>query len=298
MLLSFLNAVFEDAEQPLIQSVELLNPFIDKDALSDKLAVLDVKARTETGTLIDVEVQLRNGQDMEKRTLYYWSKLFQNQLEEGDSHRQLHKAVTINVLDFDYLPTPQYHSTFHARDDTAGLLLTDLFEVHFIELRKLQAQSVGLERRLVRWMLFFTTKTRERLEELAMPEPAIKKALTTLEFLSQDREARALYEERQKGLMTYQTDMEGYREEGRLLKRSFVRCWSPGCPSNKSLKLPSRPSRILQRFNNGCIRTEGLRPIELSSDCRHDDDDNADHGVYPSLWARHRDRTLGGRQRE
>ena len=216
VLISFLNAVFEDAGQPLIVSVEILNPFLDKDALSDKMSVLDVKARTESGMLVDVEIQLQNQQNMEKRALFYWSKLFQGQLQDGDSYHQLHKAVTVNVVDFNYLATNRYHSTFHLYDDTLGLMLTDLLEIHFIELRKLDAQWVGLERRLVRWMLFLTTKTREGLEALAMQEPAaIHKALTTLEFLSQDKRARQLYEERQKGLMTYKANMEGAREEGR-----------------------------------------------------------------------------------
>ena len=40
VLISFLNAVFEDAGQPLIASVEILNPFLEKDALSDKMSVL------------------------------------------------------------------------------------------------------------------------------------------------------------------------------------------------------------------------------------------------------------------
>ncbi|RIV25707.1 Rpn family recombination-promoting nuclease/putative transposase, partial [Alicyclobacillaceae bacterium I2511] len=95
------------------------------------------------------------------------------------------------------------------------LWLTDLLEIHFVELRKLQEQSVGIERRLVRWMLFLTAKTKERLEELAMAEPVMQKALTTLEFLSQDKRTRELYEQRQKGLQTYAADMEGAREEGR-----------------------------------------------------------------------------------
>ncbi len=44
-----------------------------------------------------------------------------------------------------------------------GLSLTDLLEVHFVELRKVKAQSEGVERRLVRWMLFLTAKTRDGL---------------------------------------------------------------------------------------------------------------------------------------
>ncbi len=215
VLISFLNAVFEDAGQPLIASATLLNPFLDKDALSDKMSVLDVKARTESGMLVDIEIQLRDQHNMEKRTLFYWAKLFQGQLPEGEDYRQLHKAVTVNVLDFNYLATDRYHNTFHVHEDTTGQLLTDLLEVHFIELRKLQTLSLALEPRLIRWMLFLTTQTREGLEDLTMQDPAFRKALTTLEFLSQDERTRQLYEERQKGLMTYQANVEGAREEGR-----------------------------------------------------------------------------------
>ena len=124
VLLSFLNAIFEDAGQPLVTHVEILNPFLEKDALSDKMSVLDVKARTETGVLVDIEIQLRNRRNMEQRTLFYWAKLFQGQLPEGGSYRALHKAVTVNVLDFDYLATERYHSTFQLHEDVTGLMLT------------------------------------------------------------------------------------------------------------------------------------------------------------------------------
>ncbi len=111
VLLSFLNKVFEDAGQPLIASVEILNPFLEKDALSDKMSVLDVKARTESGMLVDVEIELQDRRDMGKPTRHCWSKLFQGQLQEGDSYRSLHKAVTVNMLDFDYPSTERYHTT-------------------------------------------------------------------------------------------------------------------------------------------------------------------------------------------
>ncbi len=47
-----------------------------------------------------------------------------------------------------------------------------------------------------------------------MQDPAIQKALTTLEFLSQDTETRRLYRERQRSLHDYVSDVEGAREEG------------------------------------------------------------------------------------
>lgn len=214
VLVDFLNAVFESAGQPQVSTVEILNPFLDKDALYDKMAVLDVRARTETGTLINVEIQLWNRRDIEKRTLYYWAKMYSGQLQEGENYRKLNKTVTINVLDFDYIPNDRYHNVFHLREDLTDIWLTDNMEIHIVELRKLQEQAEGIERRLVRWMLFLSARTKERLEDLAVKEPAIKKAVTTLEFLSQDEEARRLYEERQRALHDYVSDIEGAREEG------------------------------------------------------------------------------------
>ncbi|PYY30083.1 Uncharacterized protein PIL02S_01685 [Paenibacillus illinoisensis] len=47
-----------------------------------------------------------------------------------------------------------------------------------------------------------------------MNEPTLKKAMDTLEFLSQDREARRLYEERQKVLHDEASMMEWATEKG------------------------------------------------------------------------------------
>ncbi|ATY86360.1 hypothetical protein CVV65_01520 [Kyrpidia spormannii] len=49
-------------------------------------------------------------------------------------------------------------------------------------------------------MRFLSAETREEMEELAKEDPMIRKALTTLESLSQDPEIRRLYEERVKWL--------------------------------------------------------------------------------------------------
>lgn len=51
-----------------------------------------------------------------------------------------------------------------------------------------------------------------------MNEPTLKKAMDTLEFLSQDREARRLYEERQKVLHDEASMIEWATEKGERKK--------------------------------------------------------------------------------
>jgi len=93
VLLVFLNRTFaESGEQPLTEIV-LLNPYTDKDAPLDKQSIFDIWAKTAEGKLINIEMQLFNKYDIEKRTLYYWSKRYSSQLQEGQTYKELKKCV-------------------------------------------------------------------------------------------------------------------------------------------------------------------------------------------------------------
>lgn len=50
-----------------------MNPYTDKDNPLDKQSIFDVYAKTSEGKMIDIEMQLFNKYDIEKRTLFYWS---------------------------------------------------------------------------------------------------------------------------------------------------------------------------------------------------------------------------------
>nr|WP_179031292.1 Rpn family recombination-promoting nuclease/putative transposase [Paenibacillus kribbensis] len=53
---------------------------------------------------------------------------------------------------------------------------------------------------LINWLLFLKGADPSKWEVLKMNEPGLEKAMDTLQFLSQDSEARRLYEARQKYL--------------------------------------------------------------------------------------------------
>ncbi|MHB1629112.1 MAG: Rpn family recombination-promoting nuclease/putative transposase [Bacilli bacterium] len=216
LLIHFLNAVFDESGGPVITSVEILNPYLDKDALSDKMSILDIKARTQDHALVNVEIQIRNERNIRERTLYYWAKLYEGQLTEGTSYRDLNRTITVNLLNFVDVANERYHNVYRIREDIDGSLLTDRLEIHLLELPKLQNQGIPVDRRLVRWLSFLSARTRERMEELVRGDAVMEKAMTTLEFLSQDRQTRILYEERQKGLHDYVSAIEDATEKGKL----------------------------------------------------------------------------------
>lgn len=214
VLLAFLNRIFMDAGDPPLEEVVLLNPYTDKDDPLDKQAIFDIWAKTAGGKLINIEMQLFNKYDIEKRTLYYWSKRYAGQLQVSGKYIDLKKCVTINILNYKVLPNEHTHSVFHLREDVTGAPLTDDIEIHFLELPKLNQPVIPGEGGLVNWLQFLKGTHYSDWEVLQMNEPALRKAMETLEFLSQDSEARRKYEDRQKFLLDEASQRDGAQREG------------------------------------------------------------------------------------
>ncbi|MDT3427491.1 putative transposase/invertase (TIGR01784 family) [Paenibacillus forsythiae] len=102
---------------------------------------------------------------------------------------------------------------FHLREDRTGIPLIDDIEVHFLELPKLDdaiPSNAGLEN----WLLFLKGVDITHWEVLKMNEPGLEKAMNTLQYLSQDSEARRLYEARQKYLHDEASMLEGAKQAG------------------------------------------------------------------------------------
>lgn len=214
VLLAFLNRIFTEAGEPPLTEIILMNPYTDKDDPLDKQSIFDVYAKTSEGKLIDIEMQLFNKYDIEKRTLFYWSKRYASQLSEGEKYPELEKCVTINILNYAFLKNEQYHNVFHLREDRTGISLIDDIEVHFLELPKLDDRSIPSEGGLINWLLFLKGADTSQWEVLKMNEPGLEKAMDTLQYLSQDSEARRLYEARQKYLHDEASMVEGAKSAG------------------------------------------------------------------------------------
>jgi predicted transposase/invertase (TIGR01784 family) len=81
ILISFLNAILELEGTDKLDDIEIIeNTKLEKDRIEDKQGIVDVLAKTFSGMQITIEIQLINQYNMDKRTLFYWAKLFSDQL--------------------------------------------------------------------------------------------------------------------------------------------------------------------------------------------------------------------------
>lgn len=60
-----------------------------------------LSAVAEDGTRINIEVQLRDYGNMDRRSLFYWSREFASGLDRGGDYSQLANVIAINIVNFE-----------------------------------------------------------------------------------------------------------------------------------------------------------------------------------------------------
>ena len=195
ILISFLNSVLKNPSP--ITAVEIRNTDLEKAFIEDKFSRLDVKAETSNNEIINIEIQLKNEYNMIKRSLYYWSKLYEEQLGEGEDYSELKRTVCINILNFKYLKNDRFHNVYRLKEVETNEQLTDVEEIHFIEIPKLN-ENCDEKDLLVAWTEFLKDPESEKVRTLEMSIEEIREAKNELIKISSDKKQRELYEMRAK----------------------------------------------------------------------------------------------------
>lgn len=217
--------VLIDFIQPIIgetiAEVELLNPYSRREALDDKLSILDIKARLKDGRIVHIEMQMLVRMIYVPRAIYYWSATFSRQLKEGKDYTELKPVISIHILNEILFPEfAGYHRKFSIRsEDSANAKLTNLFALHTIELPKFLMRAEELTNPLEQWCYFLIHG--EDLEPRAIPEqlrrPPIEQAVEVIEIMSHDPKERELYEDRLKARLDASANKKASFTEGKQL---------------------------------------------------------------------------------
>ena len=214
ILISFLNAVLKP-KKPIV-SVEIKNSDLEKEYIEDKFSRLDVKALTSNKEIINIEIQLKNEYNIIQRSLYYWSKLYEEQLSEGDRYDKLSRTVCINILDFKYLKNDRFHNGYRLKEIETNEELTDLQEIHFIEIPKLKRfeSTEEIVDLLEGWVEFLRDPESEVIRKLEMSNKEIREAKDELYRLSRNSKERELYYLREKSLRDEISALANAKEKG------------------------------------------------------------------------------------
>jgi predicted transposase/invertase (TIGR01784 family) len=100
ILISFLNALLYEA-RPVIEDLQILNPYLAPRIRGVKDTYLDVKAKLQDGTTVIIEMQVLNVEGFEKRILYNATKAYSIQLDSGEDYKLLEPVIALTITDFE-----------------------------------------------------------------------------------------------------------------------------------------------------------------------------------------------------
>ena len=226
LLKSFLELPQEEYE------LTYLDTYLKPETEEDKLGIVDVKVKTRTGKVINIEIQVNPVKNIGERLSFYKSKLIVEQIGRSELYKVIQRVICVCITSYELFPgVKEYLNDFRFYNTRNGLLFEEIpEEIYTLELskattREWRAESLGgmersREEKLLDWLQFLKSRRREEFEMVAERNPEIRKAVDTLYDLSADEEVRAEYERRQKAWRDRQSQNEGYYQEGMLKGRA------------------------------------------------------------------------------
>ena len=149
-----------------------------------------------------------------ERTLFYWSKLYSDELKTGEEYGSLKRTVCINLIDFNLFDCEDYHSHFRVMENSRHEILTDKLAIHFFELKK--GRNYRKNNPMDDWIDLINAETEGDLMEVqnntAIPE--VNKTIVILRNLSGDEKVRQEAYYREKRLHDEATALGHARREG------------------------------------------------------------------------------------
>jgi predicted transposase/invertase (TIGR01784 family) len=151
-----------------------------------------------------------------QRTLYYWARVYTEQLKKGQTYEDLRPCVAVWILGHDELHTGAFHSRFRLLETETDRPYCDALELHVIELPNLSHARPGAEDRdLVRWSRFVGARDERDLEAASMNDPELKEAWEEVRRLNADPATREIARAREDGLLMYGHSMAVAHSEGK-----------------------------------------------------------------------------------
>ena len=209
----FLAAILGKNPKEIVET-QLMQTILSKESADSKYGILDVRVLMTNGSQVDLEMQVAPLEYWDKRMIFYLSKMYTEQIQEGDDYDKIKKCVHVSILDFNHFKDDnKCYREIAFCDLTTKQKYTDLLEIYVLELKKLP-QEQKEEPLIIKWMRFLAAESREDFEKMAGEDNYINEAYEVLQKLSADERKRLEYEARQKAIRDYDSQMSSSREEG------------------------------------------------------------------------------------
>ena len=197
----------------------MLDEKVKKITINDDKELFREKPEDKLG-ILDLEIQLVDRSNIQERLLFYFSKLYYNEVKKGDDYKKAKRVVMVAILDYDLDLTKEIkrmETKWKLREENAkDLVLTDKIEIAIIELSKVRAEyEKNKQNKKAQWALFINDPNTREVEEIMKENEDIEEAVVTVHKMTEDEKMRRLADLREKAIMDEKAIRRKGYEDGR-----------------------------------------------------------------------------------
>ena len=188
---------------------------LEQLAREQKYGILDLDVKLENGEIINIEMQMQDHKNMEKRTTFYASKKITEQVGTGTRYDDIKKVIVISILNYTFLEVPEYvNKTIRVLDKHREYEINNIVEYYYIELEKFRKTNPNMKEAINQWLSFIDMERGDLLEMAEKESEEIKEAKKVYNELSGEAEMKRLAEIRLMSEMEEQAALSSARAKG------------------------------------------------------------------------------------
>lgn len=135
----------------------ILHPYLEKISkylpAEENFGIADVRVITKDKEELNVGIQFIDGYYVQNKLLLYYAQIHANQLEY-ENQNYIVRTVTINILDFNYFSSKEYHKVIKIKENSKYGEIPEDLELHTIELRKFNKNRKIIENKEDAWVAY------------------------------------------------------------------------------------------------------------------------------------------------
>lgn len=211
-LIDFLQSILK-IEIKKIKIREEVN--LEKLSVGEKGGRLDIQAELNEGTIVNIEMQMKNLHNIENRTTLYGAKVLAREEARGKNYNDIKNVIMINILNYELTEFEEYVSeTVVVLDKHREYEIIKGMKWYFIELPKFRKAHPNMDEKLNQWLAFIDDNDRGKIKMAEKKNKTLEKARKEMTYLTGDEEIRRLAELREKWEMDWNSSMDYSKREG------------------------------------------------------------------------------------
>ena len=180
-----------------------------------KYGILDLEVELEGGEIVNIEMQLKDNKNIEKRTTFYASKKIVEQLEPREDFEKLKRVIVIAILNYTLTDLPEYVTeTVRVCREHKDYEMNNLTKYYYIELDKFRKSDPNMKEELNQWLSFIDMERGDLLEMAKKENEEVTKASEDFDVLTGDEEIKRLAEIRLMSMLEEKSALATAREKG------------------------------------------------------------------------------------